>query len=113
MQAYDWLSDIPSSIQNLDVIEVQFKNTRKEFFINTNSIRIKKGDIVAVEASPGHDIGVVSLTGELVYIQLKKQGINPEDYEFKKVYRKAKPADLRDGLPDRPGRKPIGVALHR
>jgi cell fate regulator YaaT (PSP1 superfamily) len=94
LQSYDWLGDVPDSPQKVDIIEVQFKNTRKEFFINANSLRIKKGDIVAVEASPGHDIGVVSLTGELVNFQLRKQGIKPEGYEFKKVYRKAKPADL-------------------
>jgi len=94
LQTFDWLSDIPRSTQNFDIIEVRFKNTRKEFFINANSLRLNKGDIVAVEASPGHDIGVVSLTGEIVNFQLKKQRINPADQEFKKVYRKAKPADL-------------------
>jgi len=94
LQTFDWLSDIPSSTQHFDIVEVRFKNTRKEFFINANSLRLNKGDIVAVEASPGHDIGVVSLTGEIVNFQLKKQGINPEGYEFKKVYRKAKQADL-------------------
>jgi cell fate regulator YaaT (PSP1 superfamily) len=94
LQAYDWLKDIPVSTQRSDIIEVQFKNTRKEFFINVNSLRIKKGDIVAVEASPGHDIGIVSLTGELVNFQLRKQGIKIEGHEFKKVYRKAKVADL-------------------
>ncbi|PLX17068.1 MAG: hypothetical protein C0597_07390 [Marinilabiliales bacterium] len=94
LETFDWLSDIPKSTQKYDIIEVRFKNTRKEFFINANSLRINKGDIVAVEASPGHDIGVVSLTGELVHFQLRKQGINPTEFEFKKVYRKAKPADL-------------------
>ncbi len=94
LQAYDWLNDVPNTTHRLDIIEVQFKNTRKEFFINANSLRLKKGDIVAVEASPGHDIGIVSLTGELVNFQLKKHGIKPEGHEFKKVYRKAKPADL-------------------
>jgi cell fate regulator YaaT (PSP1 superfamily) len=94
LQAFDWLKEVPNSTQKFDIIEVQFKNTRKDFYINTNSLRLKKGDIVAVEASPGHDIGVVSLTGELVGFQLKKQGVKPEGYEFKKVYRKAKPADL-------------------
>ena len=94
LQTFDWLSDVPNSTQKFDIIEVRFKNTRKEFFVNANSLRLNKGDIVAVEASPGHDIGIVSLTGELVSLQLEKQGVNPESHEFKKVYRKAKPADL-------------------
>lgn len=94
LQTFDWLSDIPDSIQKVDIIEVRFKNTRKEFFLNANGLRLKKGDIVAVEASPGHDIGIVSLTGEIVKIQLRKQEINPDEQEFKKIYRKAKPADL-------------------
>ena len=94
LEAFDWLKDIPDSTQKFDIIEVRFKNTRKEFFINANSLRLKRGDIVAVEASPGHDIGIISVTGELVNFQLKKQGINPAEHEFKKVYRKAKPADL-------------------
>jgi len=94
LNTFDWLSDIPSSILKINIVEVRFKNTRKEFFINTNDLRLNKGDIVAVEASPGHDIGIVSLTGEIVHFQLKKQGIKAEEQEFKKVYRKAKPADL-------------------
>ncbi|MBU8891976.1 MAG: hypothetical protein KOO66_04305 [Bacteroidales bacterium] len=94
LNAFDWLSEIPDSVLKYNIVEVRFKNTRKEFFINANSLRLKKGDIVAVEASPGHDIGVVSIMGELVSIQLHKLGINPAEHEFKKVYRKAKPADL-------------------
>ena len=94
LEVFDWLNDIPGSSKKLDIIEVRFKNTRKDFFINVNSLRLNKGDIVAVEASPGHDIGIISLTGEIVGFQLKKQGVNPAEYEFKKVYRKAKPADF-------------------
>jgi cell fate regulator YaaT (PSP1 superfamily) len=94
LEAFDWLNNIPESSKKLDIIEVRFKNTRKDFFINANSLRLNKGDIVAVEASPGHDIGVISLTGEIVGFQLRKQGINLAEYEFKKVYRKAKPADF-------------------
>ncbi len=94
LESFDWLNDIPESSKKLDIIEVRFKNTRKDFFINANSLRLKKGDIVAVEASPGHDIGVISLTGEIVGFQLRKQGVNLAEYEFKKVYRKAKPADF-------------------
>lgn len=94
LQTFDWLSSIPESIQKVDLVEVRFKNTRKEFFINANGLRLKKGDIVAVEASPGHDIGIVSLTGEVVKLQMHKHNIKADQTEFKKIYRKAKPADL-------------------
>ncbi|MCK5823695.1 MAG: hypothetical protein KAG95_06805, partial [Bacteroidales bacterium] len=93
LPVYDWLKNIPSSINPVDLVEIKFKNTRKGFFINSNRLLIKKGDIVAVEASPGHDIGVVSLTGELVLEQLKKYNV-PAKTEFKKIYRKAKTVDF-------------------
>ena len=66
MDVYDWLANLPELPHNTDIVEVQFKNTRKVYFRNSTQVRLQKGDIVAVEASPGHDIGVVSLTGELV-----------------------------------------------
>jgi cell fate regulator YaaT (PSP1 superfamily) len=91
---YDWLADLPKSFNTTDVVEVQFKNTRKGYYRNSNGLRLIKGDIVAVEASPGHDIGTVTLTGELVLLQMKKNNISPESYEFKRVYRKAKPVDI-------------------
>lgn len=94
LQTFDWLGDLPASMQKMDIVEIRFKNTRKEFFINANGLRLNKGDIVAVEASPGHDIGIVSLTGEVVRFQLNKHHISPEKQEFKKIYRKAKAADL-------------------
>lgn len=94
LETFNWLNNIPDSTQKVDIIEIHFKNTRKEFFVNSNGLRLKKGDVVAVEASPGHDIGIVSLIGEIVRFQLKKHGISIDEYEFKKVYRKAKPADL-------------------
>ena len=90
----DWLKDIPYGNLNDEIVEVRFKNTRKGYYLNSNKLRIKKDDIVAVEASPGHDIGIVSLTGDLVYYQLFKANINLEETEFKKVYRKAKPVDV-------------------
>lgn len=90
----DWLADISEGYQNCDIVEVRFKNTRKGYFRNVNDIKLKKGDVVAVEASPGHDIGIVSLTGALVRIQLDRVGIPFESTEFRKVYRKAKPADV-------------------
>ena len=91
---HDWLQDVPKNQQFCDLIEVRFKNTRKAFFRNIHEIRFNAGDIVAVEASPGHDIGVVSLTGELVLYQLNKYGIDRNSEDLKKVYRKAKPADI-------------------
>lgn len=94
LDVFDWLEDLPESINATDIIEVQFKNTRKGYYRNSNAIRFAKGDVVAVEASPGHDIGTVTLTGELVLLQMKKNNINPETYEFKRVYRKAKSADV-------------------
>ncbi len=94
LESYDWLDDIPDSMQKIDIVEIRFKNTRKEFFVNANGLRLKSGDIVAVEASPGHDIGIVSLTGEIVKIQLRKHNISPDKQEFKKIYRKVKTTDL-------------------
>lgn len=94
LDTYDWLNDIPETCQHTDIVEVRFKNTRKGFYRNVNELKLKKGDVVAVEASPGHDIGIVSLVGELVPFQLKRNNIPLEGTEFKKVYRKAKPADI-------------------
>ena len=94
LPTYNWLKDIPNSLNQNDIFEVRFKNTRKEYFHNINHINLNEGDVVAVEASPGHDIGIVSLTGELVWKKLKQMDISPEETEFKKVYRKAKEADI-------------------
>jgi cell fate regulator YaaT (PSP1 superfamily) len=76
-----------------ELVEVQFKNTRKGYFRNSNKIPLEKGDIVAVEATPGHDIGVVTLTGRLVPLQMKKANIKSEA-DIKRIYRKAKPVDM-------------------
>jgi len=94
LDVYDWLGDVPESTLCPDIIEVKFKNTRKGFYSNNNKIRLKRGDIIAVEASPGHDIGIVSLTGDLVVEQMKRQKLDPKTYEAKKVYRIAKPVDI-------------------
>jgi len=94
LNTFNWLEDIPEAFQNCDLVEVRFKNTRKGYFRNVNSLNLKKGDILAVEASPGHDIGIVSLTGALVMIQLRRSNIPIEGTEFRKIYRKAKPADI-------------------
>jgi hypothetical protein len=90
--AHDWLSDLPVSDLTAPV-EVLFKNTRIGFFSNPSAIPLKIGDIVAVEASPGHDIGRVTMTGHLVELQMKKSGIKP-DSELKKVFRIARPNDI-------------------
>jgi cell fate regulator YaaT (PSP1 superfamily) len=94
LSVFDWLRDIPSGISEEDLVEVRFKNTRKAYYRNVNALNLKTGDMVAVEASPGHDIGMVSLTGPLVMNQLRKYRINAQEYEFRKVYRKTKLADI-------------------
>lgn len=93
LNTYDWLADIPGNNEESDLIEVQFKNTRKGYFRNSNNIPLEKGDIVAVEASPGHDIGVITLTGRLVPLQMQKANIKSET-DIKRIYRKAKPVDI-------------------
>ncbi len=94
LNTYDWLCDVPDAANATDYVEVQFKNTRKGYFLNSNKIPLEKGDLVAVEASPGHDIGTVTLTGKLVLLQMKKNNVRTEGVEAKKVYRKAKPTDI-------------------
>jgi len=91
---YDWLSDLPETHKETDFVEVQFKNTRKGYFLNSSKIPLEKGDIVAVESSPGHDIGEVTLMGKLVILQMKKNNFNAERAEIKRIYRKAKDVDL-------------------
>ena len=93
LNTYDWLADVPGNAEDTDLVEVQFKNTRKGYYHNVNNLDLKKGDIVAVEASPGHDIGVVTLTGRLVKLQLKKVNIKSPD-DIKRVYRHAKQVDM-------------------
>ena len=90
---YDYLSDIPESDLVTDMVEVQFKNTRKGYFLNSTKIPLEKGDMVAVESSPGHDIGMVAMTGRLALLQMIKNKVRP-DAEIKRIYRKAKPNDL-------------------
>ena len=93
LHCYNWLADIPGNFAQSDIVEVQFKNTRKGYFRNSLNIPLEIGDIVAVESSPGHDIGQVTLTGKLVARQMAKARIKP-DAEIKRVFRKAKPADM-------------------
>ncbi len=93
LNTFDWLAAVPGNEEYTDIVEVQFKNTRKGYYRNSNNIPLQKGDVVAVEASPGHDIGKVTMTGRLVLLQLKKTRLTPES-EFKRIYRKARPVDM-------------------
>ena len=93
LNTYDWLADVPGNAELTDLVEVQFKHTRKGYYHNVNKLELKKGDVVAVEASPGHDIGVVTLTGRLVKMQLKKANIKSAD-DIKRIYRLARPTDM-------------------
>lgn len=95
LTVFDWLANmsLPGGQEPFDCIEVRFKNGRKEFYRNTEKLTLSIGDIVATEASPGHDVGIVTLTGELVKVQMKKKGVNPEG-EILKVYRKASQKDI-------------------
>lgn len=93
LNTYDWLADVPGNAESTDLVEVQFKNTRKGYYHNVNNLDLKKGDVVAVEASPGHDIGVVTLTGRLVKLQIKKANLKSAD-DIKRIYRIAKPVDI-------------------
>ncbi len=89
----NWLEEYPNNIPT-DIFEVRFKNTRRSYYQNVNNLDLKRGDIVAVEAQPGHDIGIVSLTGDMVAKQMRRVGFNPHNGEFKKIYRKARPYDI-------------------
>lgn len=93
LNTYDWLADVPGNARLTDLVEVQFKNTRKGYYHNVNNLDLKKGDVVAVEANPGHDIGVVTLTGKLVELQLKKANLKSAD-DIRRIYRIAKQVDM-------------------
>jgi cell fate regulator YaaT (PSP1 superfamily) len=96
LNVFDWLANmaLPAGQKPFDIVEVRFKNSRKEFYRNVNDLPLFQGEIVAVEAGSGHDIGVVSLTGELVKHQMKNRGIAADSPEIKKLYRKAKQTDV-------------------
>lgn len=98
LNVFDWLAgmEIPDGEKKFDCVEVRFKNSRKEFFRNVHNLPLKVGDVIATEASPGHDIGTISMTGELVRLQMKKHNVNfdPSNDGIKKVYRIAKQADI-------------------
>lgn len=94
LNTYDWLCGVPDAENATDYVEVQFKNTRKGYFLNSAKIPLEKGDVVAVEATPGHDIGTVTLTGKLVLLQMRKNNARTESVEVKRIYRKAKATDM-------------------
>ena len=97
LHCFDWLDDVPAvpggAEGEFDIVEVQFKNTRKGYYRNSLGLPLEIGEMVAVEATPGHDIGCVTLTGRLVAMQMRRAGVKPEA-EIKRVFRKAKPADI-------------------
>src|SRR5688572_3035868 len=97
LEVFDWLSNMRPAQQSdrFNWIEVRFKNSRKDFFINKSNLPLHIGDLIAVEGSPGHDIGTVSMTGELVKLQMKKLGFNHKTQEGRTVYRKARENDIQ------------------
>lgn len=95
LTVFDWLSNmsLPQGQEQFDVVEIRFKNGRKDFYRNTEKLSLSMGDIVATETSPGHDVGIVSLAGELVKVQMKKKNV-AFNAELPKVYRKASQKDI-------------------
>ena len=96
LTVFDWLANmnLPTGDAPFDCVEIRFKNGRKEFYRNSEKLTLSIGDIVATEASPGHDVGIVTLTGELVKIQMKKKGVDHKSKEIAKIYRKASQKDI-------------------
>ncbi|MBX2828331.1 MAG: hypothetical protein KTR22_09215 [Flavobacteriaceae bacterium] len=96
LTVFDWLSNmsLPGNMEPFNAVEVRFKNGRKNFFRNPENVTLSIGDVVATEASPGHDIGIVTLTGELVRVQMKKKKLQPSIEELPKIYRKASQKDI-------------------
>lgn len=87
MEVYDWMADTPNPLEKNDIYEIQFKNTRKGFYINSGDMPLKKGDVVVVESSPGTDIGVITMSSDLVARQMRRTGFSPDGCEFKKILR--------------------------
>ncbi len=94
LKVFNWLENLPVSNLFPKIVEVQFKNTRKGYFLNEKGLPLFKDDVVAVEGTPGHDTGIISLTGDLVFEKMRREGIDYKTEEFKKVYRKARPGDI-------------------
>ncbi|WP_029036321.1 PSP1 domain-containing protein [Salinimicrobium xinjiangense] len=96
LTVFDWLSnmELPQGMEPFNIVEVRFKNGRKQFFKNTENLSLSIGDVVATEAAPGHDVGVISLAGELVRVQMKKKKVRQDSAEVLKIYRKATQRDI-------------------
>jgi cell fate regulator YaaT (PSP1 superfamily) len=94
LDVFNWLSDVENKLNPEDIVEIRFKNTRKDYYYNINKLQLEVGDLVALEASPGHDIGMVSLVGDLVIKQMRRHKVTYVNGELRKVYRKAKPVDV-------------------
>jgi cell fate regulator YaaT (PSP1 superfamily) len=112
MNVYNWLSNmsLPNGKEPYNIVEVRFKGSRKEYFKNIENLQLQAGEVIAVEGSPGHDIGVVSMAGELVQFQLKKKGIKETSDETKTIYRKAKQVDVEKWMQ---ARDMEGPTMHR
>lgn len=94
LDVQDWLKDIINTANTDEFVEIRFKNTRKDYYVNVNNLSLEVGELVAVEGNPGHDIGMVSLTGDLVLKQMKRHKVTLNNGEMRKVYRKVKPVDI-------------------
>lgn len=94
LKVFDWLGDLPISAMFPRIVEIHFKNTRKGYYLNEHNLPLVKDDVVAVEGTPGHDIGVVSLTGDLVFEKMRIENVDYKQEELKKIYRKARPGDF-------------------
>jgi cell fate regulator YaaT (PSP1 superfamily) len=94
LEVFNWLNDVENISNPDELIEIRFKNTRKDYFRNVNQLKLEVGDLVAVEANPGHDIGMVSMTGDLVRLQMKRHKVTMINGELRKIYRKAKQVDI-------------------
>ncbi len=105
LTVFDWLSNmqLPANMEPFNAVEIRFKNGRKEFFQNPEKLTLSIGDVVATEASPGHDIGIITLTGELVRVQMKKKKVPTNIEALPKIYRKAsqKDIDIWQGVRDK------------
>ena len=90
LAVFDWLSNmtLPSGQEQFQIFEVRFKNGRKHFFNNVNNMSLRIGDVIAVEMSPGHDVGNISFAGEVVKVQMKKRNVPLDSPDIKKIYRK-------------------------
>jgi cell fate regulator YaaT (PSP1 superfamily) len=109
LDTYDWLNDLPDTSDVSDIVEVRFKSTRKEYFQNTSNLPLKRGDIVVVSSSPGHDVGVVTLTGYLAEKQFTRKIKNKTRYTLLPVYRKATQSDLENWEKARNLEKPVMI----